>query len=550
MSNLKFFLLLVVISSVFLVIGCSGSPDTLTQPEPVLAPERDSLTDGRVILGTYKFLFNPDEGTVSVLPNRELANHFNVTGYVKPPMCYDCVQIVGSYHNFQAQEWTIGVLLKNPSVMPGFDVRGLVFNLGNKWLKNADGYMTKYLQQDISFKAFAKLDPVRAFWPLTSGQENYTFHFPPGSGWATVDYIVDTSFPGNAKEPILENISFPYEIENGWLDQPLTLTAFDYQGDFFVVQADLSPIGGDPEAVLWDDGQHSDGDMDDGVFGIDNLKASAAEGEYIIKVRGYDIGLHYGFNSFRVKITGGVINDDPIIDEITIDRTTVLKNSTTEKVTVNCIAHDPNGNDMYYHWSADGGTFDNPDVASTQWKSPGTVDKYYLTCEVTDDFGGYTSGQSPKVRVTQYTVMLPAPGPDFTCEKLLESGSFKLSDYCPGNVTMLNFWATWCGPCVGEMPILQQIFDGYDGEAYAQLLLAGDSEKATSANWVKANSYTCTMWGWDGQDNAWTPYQGYSEKPGYIPYTVILDADGNVRFQHVGSISSPLSYTTVIDELI
>jgi hypothetical protein len=443
MKNLKFSLLLVIVSSVFLLFGCSGPSDSPTQPDPALNPERDSSSDARTVLGVYKFLFNPDEGAVSVLPNRELGAHFNVTAFVQPPMCYDCVQITGSFYNPPAEEWTLGVLLKNPSVMPGYDVRGLVFNLGNKWLKNSDGYMDKYLAQEMSFKAFAKLDPVRAFWPLTANQENYLFHYPIGSGWATVDYIIDASFPGNANEPIVENISFPYAVENGFLDDPLTVTAFDHQGDFFVVQADMSPIGGDANAVLWDDGQHSDGDMDDGVFGIDNLKVAAPEGEYVIKIKAYDIGLHYGYNSFKVRVSGGVINDDPIIDEITISRTTCLKSSDTEKVTLECIAHDPNFDDLSYHWSSEGGVLSNPDAQTTQWKAPSVTGGYYITCEVTDPFAGEAVGQSPKIRVTKYQIMEPAPAPLFdNVLRLKGTGSFDFSDYIPGNVIMMNFWAT------------------------------------------------------------------------------------------------------------
>ncbi len=442
MAKFKFLLLLFVISCMLLVFGCSGSPDTVTQPNPASATERVSADNNRVVWGAYRLNFDPSDGSVTVLPDRELGAHLNVTNYVKPPMCYDCVQITGSFYNPQAMEWSMGIALKNPSVLPGYDVRGLVFDLGVKSLKNYDGYMNKYFAQDIYYKAFAKADPVRAFWPFTTNQENYVFYYPPGAGWASVGYIVDACFPKNAPEPIIENVSFPSKVENGYLDDPLSVTAFDHQGDFFVVIADLSPIGGDANTVLWDDGQHSDGDADDGVFAADNLKAAAPEGTYLLKIWGYDTGLHYGYTSVKVDVTGGVINNDPVVDEITASRTTCTKGSDTEKVNLQCVAHDPDFDDLDYHWTADAGSFTSTDTPTATWKPPSVAGKYYIYCEVTDPFGGKDTGTSPKMRVTKYTIMQPAPAPDFSSTRLIGSGTFHLSDYTPGDVVMMNLWAT------------------------------------------------------------------------------------------------------------
>lgn len=439
-DHLRISLLLMVIVASLIAFGCSSAVDTPAQPGLTTPTERTPSQDGRLIWGVYQLAFNPADGTVTVTPNRELEKHFNVTQFVKPPACYDCVKIVGSYYNPSAQEWTLGVLLKNPTIMAGYDVRGLVRNAGNKWLKNADGFMNNYYMQDMSFKAFNRTDPARVFWPLTTSQENYIFHFPPGSNWVMVDYIIDTSWPGNCQEPIIEDVSFQTLIENGHVDTPLTVRAFDHQGDFFVVQADLSPIGGSPNTPLFDDGQHGDGNTDDGIYGANDFLVNAPPGDYAFNIWAFDSGMNHGWNSWHVTLTG-TANLDPIIDKITISRTTCLKNSSSEKVTVNCVAHDPNLDSLSYHWSSTMGTFDNSNSQTTQWKAPSTTGKYYLTCEVTDGKGGLAQGQSPKVRVTKYESM--GAGPDFTCQRVIGSGSFKLSDYCPGKVVMLNFWATW-----------------------------------------------------------------------------------------------------------
>ena len=50
---------------------------------------------------------------------------------------------------------------------------------------------------------------------------------------------------------------------------------------------------------------------------------------------------------------------------------------------------------------------------------------------------------------------MEGPAPDFTL-KSLNDGNLKLSEQ-QGDVVMINFWASWCGPCRQEMPLLEAI---------------------------------------------------------------------------------------------
>ena len=67
---------------------------------------------------------------------------------------------------------------------------------------------------------------------------------------------------------------------------------------------------------------------------------------------------------------------------------------------------------------------------------------------------------------------------DFTAP-LADGGEFTLSDH-EGKVILLNFWATWCGPCVGEMPAFERLQETY-GEDLA--LVAVNSRRGMRLPW-------------------------------------------------------------------
>lgn len=71
----------------------------------------------------------------------------------------------------------------------------------------------------------------------------------------------------------------------------------------------------------------------------------------------------------------------------------------------------------------------------------------------------------------------PAPGdraPEFVLESL-DGTPRKLSNF-RGKVVLVNLWATWCPPCIAELPVLDQLAEKYGGSGLVILAVAGDED--------------------------------------------------------------------------
>ena len=120
----------------------------------------------------------------------------------------------------------------------------------------------------------------------------------------------------------------------------------------------------------------------------------------------------------------------------------------------------------------------------------------------------------------------PAPAPDFALPAM-DGSELRLSDL-KGQVVMINFWATWCGPCRQEMPLLQQLQVKYEPLGFTLVGINVEPESAGARAWLEKVPVTFPIL-FDRQNQV-------AERFGVqgMPSSVFVDRSGRVRHVHRG----------------
>jgi peroxiredoxin len=127
---------------------------------------------------------------------------------------------------------------------------------------------------------------------------------------------------------------------------------------------------------------------------------------------------------------------------------------------------------------------------------------------------------------SQAAVTLQASAPDFTLRSF-EGGNLRLQEQ-RGQVVLVNFWASWCGPCKQEMPQLNRLFDKYRPAGFLLWGVNIDDDPRVAQSTATRLGLRFP-WLLDSDKNVSRLYD-----MGSMPATVLIDRDGRVRFLHKG----------------
>ncbi len=132
-----------------------------------------------------------------------------------------------------------------------------------------------------------------------------------------------------------------------------------------------------------------------------------------------------------------------------------------------------------------------------------------------------------KARILATRDTAPKTPPPFKLADL--TGAITSSDTLSRRSTVVNFWGTWCGPCVAEMPELQQFYDKYKNDkSIAILTISNDKDLVDLKEWMKTHKITVPTLFDDG-------YVANSAAIHAFPTTWFISPDGKTQFTAIGN---------------
>lgn len=126
----------------------------------------------------------------------------------------------------------------------------------------------------------------------------------------------------------------------------------------------------------------------------------------------------------------------------------------------------------------------------------------------------------------------------------LDGGLFSMASL-RGKPVLLNFWATWCPPCIEELPLLSSFYQEYSSKGWQVLGLAVDQLEPVTRFLAKSPvTFPVALAGLPGVELS----KSLGNLTGGLPFTVVLGSDGLVAHRKIGQISPAnlLAWASVI----
>ena len=149
--------------------------------------------------------------------------------------------------------------------------------------------------------------------------------------------------------------------------------------------------------------------------------------------------------------------------------------------------------------------------------------------------GGFAAAPQSTQATSNETEAAVHPAPDFTVYDK-DNNPVKLSDF-RGKPVILNFWASWCGPCVSEMPEFQNFYDQYGEDIHFVLVNLTDGSQETvetASKFIEEQGYTFPIY-FDSDLDAAAAY-GVNA----VPVSYFLDAEGNFVVWAQGALTADM----------
>ncbi len=147
------------------------------------------------------------------------------------------------------------------------------------------------------------------------------------------------------------------------------------------------------------------------------------------------------------------------------------------------------------------------------------------------------------LNVAQAATGIKVAAPDFTLPS--SSGSNVRLSELKGEVILLNFWASWCGPCRVEMPSLNKLHNKYKSIGFKVIGVNVEESNTNAKVFLKENKVSFPIL-WDKKNKVSKQYHVSA-----MPTTVLIDRDGKIRYIHKGyQAGDEKIYKKVIKQLI
>jgi peroxiredoxin/outer membrane protein assembly factor BamB len=276
----------------------------------------------------------------------------------------------------------------------------------------------------------------------------------------------------------------------------------------------VSEVGNAPELRMLTGGMDVDGAVKslDAEKAFSSLKKMITASSYIGSEKVGDIECHHcRFESDAIPIDVWFESGDrPLVWKIVPDLGKTLAAGTSGQPAMKDI-------EMEYSltfkaWDVDP-TFNDADFAFTPPEDAEKVESL---------IGNVTRSANPDIHP-----LVGQPAPLFEL-KNLNADTVSLADHVGKDVVVLDFWATWCGPCVEALPIVSKVTKSFADRGVVFYAVNVGEDRTTISDFLKAQQLDVPVL-LDEQSEVAQAY-----KASGIPQTVIIGKDGRVQVVHVG----------------